>query len=147
MARYRRTIEDSLKEMSGQARATTGLTLSIPELQELGSEYIGPNAILAEHLAEGAVLLENLDQQLKDNLANLEAGAGQVDDKIAQAINDSEARPITEDRLPAEGWSIWPFVPNTIPAGSLAPGAIGQADIADFSITVAKINDDRHRLY
>lgn len=147
MARYRRTIEDALKEMSGQARATTGLTLSVPELQELGGEYIGPNAITADHLAEGAVMLENLDEQLKQNLADLEAGAGQVDDKIAQAIDESLAIPITEDRLPEGEWSIWPFAQNTIPAGSLAPGAVGQTDIADFSITVAKINDDRHRIY
>jgi hypothetical protein len=133
--------------MQGQSRSIAGLTLSIPELQELGGEYIGPNAITADHLAEGAVLLENLDEQLKENLANLEAGAGQVDDKIAQAINDSEAKPITSDRFSENSWDVWPFVQNTIPAGAMAPGAIGQADIANFSITVAKINDDRHRLY
>jgi len=157
MARYRRTLEDTLKEMAGQARMTAGLTLSTPELQVIGTEYIAPEAITSDqiavhaitevHLADNAIALDKLNQELQDNLGGLNESVGLVDDKINQAISDSEAKPITSDRFSENSWDIWPFVENTIPSGALAPGAVGSSDLADFAVAVKNIRDDRHRLY
>ena len=52
MARYRRTLEDALRDISGQARSTAALTLSTPEMQELSGEYISEQAIDETKIAE-----------------------------------------------------------------------------------------------
>lgn len=157
MPRYRRTLEDALKEMSGQSRTVAGLSLATPALDVLDTEYIKDGSITANqlafgavqavHMGENAVRLENLEQELQDNLGELNVNVDLVDDKIAQAITDSEAKPITSDRFNENSWDIWPFVENTIPSGALAPGAVGSSDLADFAVTVKNIRDDRHRLY
>lgn len=98
-------------------------------------------------LDDGLTSLDGQLTQLDSDLSELGTAVGGVDDKIAQAISDSEARPITSDRFTEDSLTIWPFVQNTIPAGALAPGAVGSNDIADFSLVVRKFKDDRHRLY
>lgn len=79
-------------------------------------------------------------QTLKDDMA-------MVDNKIAEAISDANAIPITNDRFTEDSLSIWPFIQGLIPQGAIAPGAVGAGDLADFVLTARKFNDDRHRLY
>lgn len=157
MARYRRTIEDALKDMSGQARALSGLTLSVPELQELGQEYIGVDAIgteqliqdavTADILAPGAVGSAALDEAMTETVNDLVTGVGRIDDEVFPAIDAAAASPITDARLTEGSLTKWPFQQGTIPAGALAPGAVKGSDLADFSIAVTKFKSDRHHLY
>lgn len=70
-----------------------------------------------------------------------------VDEEILPAIEDAAASPVTDARLQAGSLTVWPFQGQAIPAGALAPGAVGSTDIADFSLVARKFNDDRHRIY
>jgi hypothetical protein len=94
-----------------------------------------------------AIDFDHLAPDLTGKFDELTAGVGGVDEKITQAINDANALPITNDRFNEDSLTIWPFVQNTIPAGALAPGAVGSDDIADFTLVARKFKDDRHRLY
>lgn len=69
MARYRRSLEDALRDMSGQARTNAGLTLSTPEMQELAGEYIAPEAIDATKLAPAYTA--DIDQRISDAAASI----------------------------------------------------------------------------
>jgi hypothetical protein len=142
MARYRRSIEDALKDMSGQARTNAGLTLSVPELQELGSEYIAENAIENIHIAVGAISTESFDEVLTETVNDLVHGVDRIDNEILPAITEAANSPITDDRLIAGSLSTWPFAPNAIPEGS-----VGSAELTDFSLVARKFKDDRHRIY
>jgi hypothetical protein len=72
---------------------------------------------------------------------------GQVDEKIANAINDANAQPLTADRFTENSLDVWPFIQGAVPQGALAPGSVGTSEIADFSIAVKKLKSDRHHLY
>lgn len=157
MARYRRTLEDSLKDIAGSARASSTVLLATPEMQELGQEYIAAdsigteqliaNAVTADILADSAVGRGSFDQELSDTVDDLVHGVSRIDDEILPAINDAYASPVTDSRLVEGSLTKWPFVGGSIPAGALAPGAIGNANIADFAIAVTKLKDDRHHVY
>lgn len=127
MARHRRTLEEQLADAAGQSRATAGLSFTTPALAP----------ITTEHLSE----------ELSTNLDTMNADLALVDSKIEDAISDANAVPLTNERFDPNSLTVWPFVNGTVPAGALAPGAVGANDIADFSIAVRKFNSDRHHLY
>lgn len=155
--RYRRSLEDTLKDIAGNARAITTHTLAVEELQELGQEYIAPDAIGTEQLIEnsvtaaiianGAVARESFDDALNTAVDDLISGVARIDDEVLPAISDAAASPVTDSRLVEGSLTKWPFQTGVIPAGALAPGAIGNDDLADFSIVVKKLKSDRHHLY
>jgi hypothetical protein len=155
--RYRRSLEDSLKDMAGSARAITTHALSVEQLQELGQEYIGPgaigteqlieNAVTADIIAENAVTFESFDSVLTETVDDLVTGVGRIDGEVLPAINAAAASPITDARLTEGSLTKWPFQEGTIPAGALAPGAVSGTDLANFSIAVTKFKSDRHHLY
>lgn len=72
---------------------------------------------------------------------------GVIDTEVFPAIDEAAVSPVTDARLEADSLSIWPFVDSTIPRGALEPGAVEQNDIADFAISVKKLNSLRHHLY
>jgi hypothetical protein len=155
--RYRRSLEDSLKDMAGSARAVTTLTLAVPELQELGQEYIGPGAIgtdqliqdavTADIIAAGAVSEASLDEALTGTVNDLVDGVARIDSEVYPAIDAAAASPITDSRLSEGSLTKWPFQAGVVPSGALAPGAVGATEIADFAIAVRKLKSDRHHLY
>lgn len=157
MPRYRRTIEDSLKEMAGSARALAGWTLSTPELQELGGEYLAensvdtrqllPGSVTNEQIAIGAVTRDSFDNALNTAVDDLVDGVARIDAEVLPAITDAAASPVTDSRLVEGSLTKWPFQGGTIPAGALAPGAIAGPEISDFALTVKKFKNDRHHLY
>jgi hypothetical protein len=72
----------------------------------------------------------------------------QVNVVLPASIEEAATSLITDSRLPTDGsLTIWPFAEQTIPEGSLQPGAIKGGDLADFSIAVKKFKSDRHYLY
>lgn len=141
MARHRRTLEEQLADSMGQSRATAGLSFSTPAMAPVTEDLLSP---------ELASNLDNLNTdlvRLNDDLAGLGQDVGRVDDKIAQAINDANAQPLTADRFTENSLDVWPFVHGTVPQGALAPGSVGTDEIADFSIAVKKFKSERHHLY
>lgn len=104
-----------------------------------------PKAMVAAIEAERDLVTvrEDLDQ----TGADLVAHKTRIDDEILPAIEDAAASPVTDARLQASSLTVWPFQSQAIPAGALAPGAIGSSDIADFSLVARKFKDDRHRIY
>jgi hypothetical protein len=68
--------------------------------------------------------------------------SGRLDNEIVPAINAAAASPVTDARLAEGSLTVWPFAPNTIPAGT-----IGSTELEDFSILVTKLRTDRHHLY
>lgn len=70
-----------------------------------------------------------------------------IEADVFPAIDAAAISPVTDDRLSESSLSIWPFVNSTIPRGALEPGAVEQNDIADFAISVKKLNSLRHHLY
>lgn len=70
-----------------------------------------------------------------------EAGAA-----AATAQERAEA-PVIDADLALETLTIWPFVPQAIPGGSFATGAVKSSDIADFALTAKKFNTNRHQIY
>lgn len=134
MARHRRTLEEQLADMVGQGRANSGVTYSTPALAPITVDHL--DADLAANL-----------ETLNTDLTTLGEDMAMVDSKIATAINDSNALPITSDRFTEGSLSIWPFIQHAVPSGALAPGAVADTDIADFAVTVKKLKSDRHHLY
>jgi len=137
------TITDLIADMeiaqSNQALFQTNLDGLNGDLATLDTALTGHGQQLTE-----------LDASLTANsqeLSQLQANVAGVDDKIAQAIDDANAQPITSDRFTEDSLSIWPFIQGTIPHGALSPGAVSSNDLADFVITARKFNDDRHRIY
>lgn len=141
MARHRRTLEEQLADSLGQSRATAGLSFSTPAMAPITEDVLSP---------ELATNLGNLNTdlaQLNEDLTSMGQDLGQVDGKIAQAIIDANAQPITADRFAPNSLDVWPFVQGVVPQGALAPGSVGTSEIADFSIAVRKLKSDRHHLY
>ena len=71
MARQRRTLDEHLADLTLRERNTRTLSLTTPAMAALGPQMIADNAILNEHLSEGAVELENLDSDLKDAIGKI----------------------------------------------------------------------------
>lgn len=134
MARHRRSLEDLLADAAGQSRATAGVAFSTPAMAP----------VTTDHLDDA---LKTNIETLNTDLATINTAIESVDDRIAQAVNDSLAIPLTDERFTDASLSIWPFIEGAVPIGALAPGAVGSDELADFSLVVRKFNDDRHRLY
>lgn len=106
-------------------------------------------AASATPLAQETQVLEEIDaaeviiRNAGDALLEAEVGGGTV----GGAINDAAASPVTDERLSEGSLTVWPFQDSTVPQGALAPGAVGEDDIADFAIAAKKINSTRHMLY
>lgn len=148
MARFPRTLGDALAAQVEAARGTRTSVMGVDALTPISRTHL--DAQLEENLTTLETDLGTLDEVmagLDESLSNLSEDMSLVDDKIADAILDSEAKPITNERFNENSLSIWPFMENLIPSGALAPGAVGANDLADFSVVVKKFNDDRHRLY
>lgn len=79
--------------------------------------------------------------------ADLVAQKRRIDEEVLPAIEDAAASPVTDARLQAGSLTTWPFQSGVVPSGALAPGAVGSAEISDFSLVARKFNDDRHRIY
>lgn len=95
-------------------------------------------------------LAASLEQASSDATLALGAAAQQqqrIDNEVFPAISDAAASPVTNSRLIGDSLTVWPFKANTIPAGALAPGAVGANEIADFSVAVTKLKSNRHHLY
>lgn len=127
MARHRRTLEEQLADAASQSRATAGLSYATPPLTPITNDHLG--------------------SELQTELANLEVQVGTVDERITDAINDNNAIPLSDERFDPNSLTVWPFVNGTVPSGALAPGAVGESNIADFAIAVKKLKSDRHHLY
>lgn len=82
-----------------------------------------------------------------DALLAAEGLSERIDDEVLPAIDAAAASPITDARLQSGSLSVWPFAENVVPAGAIAPGAVGSTEIADFALTVKKLRSDRHHLY
>jgi hypothetical protein len=155
--RYRRSLEDTLRDMAGNTRAITTDALGVPELQELNGEYLAenavdtyqlaPSAVTADILADNAVGRGSFDQELSATVDDLVTGVGRIDSEILPAIDDAFASPVTDSRLSEGSLTKWPFQQGSIPFGAFAPGAVAGDDLADFSIVVKKLKSDRHHLY
>lgn len=96
------------------------------------------------------IVLTKIDaaQTVIDNvgLALVHAEDGQ-EKTLDTAINDAAASPVTDARLSEGSLTVWPFQGETVPAGALEPGAVGDSDIADFAIVAKKFNTNRHMIY
>ncbi|WP_050053707.1 hypothetical protein [Pseudarthrobacter siccitolerans] len=104
-----------------------------------------PKAMVAAIEAERDLVTvhEDLDAAGQE----LVAQKRRVDEEILPAIEDAAASPVTDARLQAGSLTTWPFQAGVVPSGALAPGAVGESQIADFSLVARKFKDDRHRLY
>lgn len=93
--------------------------------------------------AEIPGLRDDLDQAASDLVDTKD----RIDNEVLPAIDDAAASPVTDARLAAGSLTTWPFKSGVVPNGALAKGAVGEAEIADFSLVARKFNDDRHRIY
>lgn len=135
----------------------------------IANEHLSPNAVKLEnldgeisdaldkaaqdaedlHAALGQAQSEmaDLDLRLDSAAGDLLEQSRRIDEEVLPAINDAAASPVTDARLKAGSITVWPFTTGTVPAGALAPGAVGSNEIADFSLVAKKFKDDRHRIY
>ena len=134
MARHRRSLEDLLADAAGQNRANAGLAYSTPAMAPVSVDHLD------------VALKENIEH-VNAELTTINTEIESVDDRIAQAIDDSLAIPLSDERFTDASLTIWPFIQGAVPIGALAPGAVGSDELADFSLVVRKFKDDRHRLY
>lgn len=104
-----------------------------------------PDALGAGVQAQAEIpgLRTDLDQAADD----IVAAQTRIDEEVLPAIDDAAASPVTDDRLEAGSLTVWPFADQTVPAGALAAGSVGSAEIADFSVAVTKLKSERHHLY
>lgn len=89
------------------------------------------------------------DAQVKADTAKqaaIDAAAADTAAKVG-AINDKLALPIDDSRFTEDSLTVWPFQAGTIPTGALGAGSVVSGDIADFTITALKFNDNRHHIF
>jgi hypothetical protein len=142
MARHRRTLEEQLADAAGQSRATAGLSFSTPALAPITEHHIVENAIQKIHIAVGAIAVESFDEALTGTVNDLVHGVDRIDNEILPAITEAANSPITDERLAEGTLTLWPFAPNTMPAGT-----VGSDELADFSVVIRKLKSDRHHIY
>lgn len=98
----------------------------------------------------GLIVLKEINaaETVITNAADMLIGAADPDgDTVGKAINDAATSPVTDERLAEGTLTVWPFQGEAVPPGALAPGAVGEGDIADFAVAVKKLNTNRHMIY
>lgn len=84
MARQRRTLDEQIAELVTRGRSERGTVLSTPAMAGLGSDMIEDDAITNDHLSPGAVRLENLDEEISSDLADMNDALGKAKDDLAE---------------------------------------------------------------
>lgn len=120
------------------SRSSSGKRSAATAALAVQVEPIAQNQIVIDEINAAETRITNAAEMFTDDLGNKTMG---------QAINEAAASPVTDERLSAGSLTVWPFQQGSIPSGALEPGAIGEGDIADFSIAVKKLRSDRHFLY
>lgn len=92
MARQRRTFDEQLADMATRSRTARTVVMTTPAMAAVTPDMISNDAILNEHLADGAVSLDKLDETIQDTLTLL----AENDDALAGAAGRLAA---AEDRL------------------------------------------------
>lgn len=91
MARQRRTFDDQMVDLATRGRNERAQLFSTPAMAPVGPTMIEDNAILNEHLSQGAVALENLEDELQTTLTSLEENEEILAD-ATQRLSTSEQR-------------------------------------------------------
>ena len=122
-----------------------GSQLSNSSIEVDGEDVPVPDALSGGVVANREV--PGLKQGLDAASDELVEQKRRLDEDIPALIDDAAASPVTDARLSAGSLTVWPFQAGTVPTGALAEGAVGEAEIADFSLVARKFRDDRHRIY
>ena len=91
MARQRRGLDDQLADLMTQARGTRTNSFTTPAMAAIGPGMIEDRAIFKEHMAPRAVGLENLDDDMRANLAALAEGKAEIEEATAR-LDAEQAR-------------------------------------------------------